>query len=720
MAERARRLVRALALWLALAAAAAAQDGPPVALVADRVTYDRDTGVLTAEGNVEVLYQGRVLRAARIVYDERADVVRATGPIVLVDPVEGVLLADAAELTPDLAQGLVEGARVLIDQRLQLAAVEGRRADGRFVTLDRVIASTCTICAENPVPTWAIRARRVTQDPEAERIYFEGARVEVVGVPIAYVPRLSIPDPRVDRASGFLAPEFLSSQIYGFGAKQPYYKVLGPSADATITPFVTSRGGLLMEGEYRRRFVEGGLAVGGVVTVNDGLDSDLSPKSLRWAFTGTGDYALPRGFVADFDAEIVSDDDFLKQFDYSDADQLKSEIRVRRTRENDTFSLAAIAFQTLLPDAGGAEDAPTILPDVSYRRRLDDPLLGGRVSIDLAALGVAHDEGANTLRTTGGVDWRRDWTLRRGLRMSAATGAALDSYRVADSDTSPDGLSNRVTPDASIELRWPFVRRGAAAVQVVEPIVQLIWSDSFGETDVPNEDSTLPEFSYANLFSLNRFPGRDRIETGARANLGVQYTRDDPDGWSLGLTFGRVLRATDLDQFPAGTGLDGRWSDYVGALTVDFDWGLSLGNRMLIDPDLDFSRNEFSMVYEGPTGSLGASYIYLAEDDTNPALGDQPQTSEFALGARYRLRPNWEVRGNWRFDATTGSNLRAGGGITYGNECAEIDLSVSRRYTSSDNLPPSTTIGFGLRLAGLGASQTRDWPPRTCKIAGLN
>ena len=264
------------------------------------------------------------------------------------------------------------------------------------------------------------------------------------------------------------------------------------------------------------------------------------------------------------------------------------------------------------------------------------------------------------------------------------------------------------------------MRRDAAADQIIEPIAQLVWSDSYGETDVPNEDSTLPEFSYTNLFSLNRYPGRDRLETGLRANLGLQYTRDDPDGWSLGLTFGRVLRATDLDQFPAGTGLDGRWSDYVGALTVDFDWGLALGNRLLVNSDFEFSRNEFSMVYDGPTGGLGASYIYLAEDDTNPALGDQPETSEFALAARYRLHPNWEVRGNWRFDAVSGSNLRAGGGITYGNECAEIDLSVSRRYTSSDNLPPSTTIGFGLRLAGLGASQTRDWPPRTCAIAGLD
>ena len=200
----------------------------------------------------------------------------------------------------------------------------------------------------------------------------------------------------------------------------------------------------------------------------------------------------------------------------------------------------------------------------------------------------------------------------------------------------------------------------------------------------------------------------------------MQYARHDPDGWSLGLTFGRVLRATELDQFPRGTGLDGRWSDYVGAVTLDFDWGLGLANRLLVDSDLEFSRNEFSVVYEGPTGGLGGELHLPRRGRHQPrARRRSPRRASSRSRARYRVLPNWEVRGNWRFDAANGANLRAGAGVTYGNECAEIDLSVSRRYTSSDNLPPATTIGFGLRLAGLGASQTREWPPRTCAVAGL-
>ncbi len=709
-----------IALALALCCAGVAQaQSPPVSLIADQVTYDRETGLLIASGAVEVLYEGRILRARRLIYDERAEEVRAEGPIVLVDPEGGVLLADAAALSPDLAEGLVLGARVLIAGELQIAAVEARRAQGRFVTLDRVIASSCTICPGDPTPTWAIRAARVTQDEAAQRIYFEDARLEVLGLQIAWLPRLSIPDPRVERASGFLAPEFLTSQIYGSAVKTPYYRVLGPSADMTVTPFLTTQGGALLEGEYRRRVARGGFELSGVGAINDGLDDTLSPNATRWALAGIGDFALGRGFISDFDVSLVSDDVFLKQFDYSDADLLTSTARIRRTREKDNLRLAAIAFQSLLPDEEN-ENVPAILPDLVYRRQLENPVAGGRLSFDLQALGMTRELGESMVRGTGGVDWRRDWTLARGLRLGATAGAAVDSYRVWDNPELDDGVLTRLAPEASVELRWPFVRRDAQAQHLVEPIVQLVYSDTLGDSDVPNEDSELPEFSYANLFSLNRFPGRDRLETGMRANLGVEYARHDPDGWSLGVTLGRVLRGSDLQQFPEGTGLDGRWSDYVGALSLEFDWGLGLANRLLLDDDFSFTRNEVAVAYDGPRGGLDASYIYFAEDDTNPFLGPQAETSELALAARYRVLPNWEVRGNWRYDAKRGANLRAGGGITYGNECAEIDLSVSRRYTSSANLPPATTIGFGLRLAGLGASGTRaDWPTRGCAVAGL-
>jgi LPS-assembly protein len=716
-AGRMRRWRYRLGGLLFIAAVAAPSGGTrgqdlPVSLIADQVTYDRDTRQLTAAGNVEVLYQGRVLRAERIVYDEAADEIRAEGPLVLTDPAGGVLIAESAALTPDLTEGLITSARLLIAGKMQLAAAEVRRSGGRYETLYRTIASSCTICAENPTPTWALRASRVTRDEEERRIYLENARLELFGLPVALLPRLSIPEPGVERASGFLEPHFQQSDIYGFGIKTPYYYVLGPSADATVTPFVTTGGAALIEGEYRQRFANGGFDFWGVFALDDAQDDGGGFG--RGAFHTTGDYSLPRGFEADFDLSAASDDSFRTQFDYSDTDLLTSFARIRRTRAEEYIELGTLAFQSLT-EVNESVDVPFVLPRFSYRRLRGAPGVDGRLGVSLNSLGILRETGSNSFRAGGQVDWQRDVMLPHGSLASGTAEALVDFYQVWENPTIADGLKIQAAPTLAAELRWPLVRHTGAAAHVIEPIAQVVYVRALeDQNEIPNEDSQLPEFDETNLFAFNRFPGLDRLETGLRANLGVSYTRQDPSGWSMGVTLGRILRADQVDEFSAGTGLDGRWSDYVGAVSLDFAWGLTMVNRALFGTGGGVRRNEFALAYDGDFGALRAAYIYLAENNTDPVLGPQPETNEISLDARYRVRPNWELRGLWRYDVAAGSNLRAGAGITYGNECAEFDLSVSRRYTSSDSVPPSTSIGFSLRLAGIGEKGQVDWPARVC------
>lgn len=722
MTERGRYIVFGLGLALAGALAATRLFGqspgpgepPPASLIADEVTYDRAAGLLVARGNVEVLYEGRVLKATSITYDEKADRIHAVGPLQLTDPERGILLAEDAALSADLTDGLIESAQLLIAGQLQLAAAEARRAQGRYTTLYRAIASSCTICEGNPAPTWAIRAARVTQDAEAKRIFFENATLEVYGLPVGYLPRLSIPDPSVGRANGVLVPLGLSSNIFGLGLKVPYYFVLSPAADATITPFVTTTGAKLVEGEYRQRYASGGFDFNGVIALDDGMGGTPG-RGAAFAvgeFT-LGDFGFGDGFVTDFDLALTSDDTFLQQFDYSDTDLLTSTARLLRSRERDYFELGTVAFQSLRQDEDNAS-IPVVLPEFTYHRLIDTPGIGGRMSLDAQALGIFREDGQDALRGGGDIDWRRTMTLPHGVLATAGAIAGFDLYRVWDDPDQPGEFFLRTDPNVNLELRWPLMRAGAGgAAHVIEPIAQVIYSDTLGDDDVPNNDSTLVEFDETNLFALNRFPGEDRIETGLRANIGLGYTRYDPAGWSLGVTVGQVFRASPDPDFYESTGLAGNASDVVAAVSVNFGTQFSLVNRALFDTDFSFNRNEFSMTYAVERGALRAAYVYLA-DGYNPYYGEQPETNEFGLDARYRMLPNWEVRGLWRYDVAAGANLRAGGGVTYGNDCAEFDLSVSRRYTSSTNVPPSTSIGFSVRLAGLGGSSERKWPAGVC------
>ena len=241
----------------------------PVSLIADEVTYDAETGRVTATGNVEVYHGDRTLTADRIVYDDRTGRIEAEGDLVLRDPGGATVFADAAELDAELREGLVRGARSVITGEVKLAAVEARRVGDRYNALLKAVYSPCRVCPEDPTPLWAIRARRVIHDEVEKVIHYENATFLVFGVPVAWLPYFQHPDPTVDRASGILVPSFLSSSTIGYAVKLPYYLVIDPYSDLTVTPFFTTDDGPLLELEYRRLFRSGAVNFAGSVTWDD-------------------------------------------------------------------------------------------------------------------------------------------------------------------------------------------------------------------------------------------------------------------------------------------------------------------------------------------------------------------------------------------------------------------------------------------------------------------
>ena len=154
----------------------------PISLIADRVNFDPNTGVLIADGNVQIFRGQETLSTDRLIYDQKERRLTIPGPLVMTDGTDVVTRADGAVLDADLEGGLIEGAELLIARQLQLVADRVHQKDGKFKVLDKVVATGCHVCAQNPVPFWKIRARRVIHDEEARRLYFENATLDVLGV----------------------------------------------------------------------------------------------------------------------------------------------------------------------------------------------------------------------------------------------------------------------------------------------------------------------------------------------------------------------------------------------------------------------------------------------------------------------------------------------------------------------------------------------------------
>lgn len=712
-----RRLLGLVLMLCVLPLAAPAQtpaDEPaPAVLIADSVRVEGDR-LLVAEGNVEVLFDGNRMTAARVTYDRDTDQLTIEGPMRLTSDTGALLTADRAELSADMRDGLLTSARLVLNQQLQLAAAEILRVGGRYSVLEKTVASSCTVCVGEPVPLWQIRARRVVHDAQERQIYFDHARLEVMGLPIFYLPRLRLPDPSLKRANGFLVPTLRVTDGLGAGLKLPYFITLGPYADLTVTPYLSTSRTRTVELRYRREFRAGGIELNGAVSRDD-----LVRDKTRFYLFGEGAFDLPRDFKLTFGLQTVSDPAYLQDYGYSDLDRLENSIAATRTRRDEYIGAGLHLYKSLRASERN-KTLPSLVVEGSWTRRFEPPVIGGVAEAGIEVFGfnrrstlqadATSPNGRDMTRATGRIDWHRDWTARNGMLFTAQGALALDYYSISDDSLSP-GRITRATPFAAATMRWPLVKAmPGGATQVLEPVAQLVWSRS-DTGKIPNEDSRSVEFDEGNLFSLSRFSGSDAREQGLRANLGVSWTRYDPSGWSLGMTVGRILRATDQRQFPASTGMNGTSSDWLAALRLEMGSNLDLINRAVFDDSFNFTRNELRVDWRTDKLSLASSYLWQEAS----LFEDRPDdSSEWLVDAAYRLRGNWTGKADWRYDFVAGRAARAGLGLEYRNECVTVDLSLSRRYASSTSVRTTTDFGLTISLTGFGNTADASAYRRSC------
>ena len=514
-------------------------------LIADKLSV-RGRTRLVAEGHVEVVQGDTRLHAARIVYDRTDETLQIDGPITLSEGGTTRILAESGELERDLQRGLLRGARMVFDSRVQLAANRIDRVGGRYTQLYKVAATSCRICNRDEPPLWQIRARRVIHDAEAGQLYFEQAQLRVLDMPVLWLPRLRMPDPTQTRATGFLMPSVHQTTQLGFGVRVPYFIRLGDHRDLTLTPYVAAETKTL-EWRYRQAFRRGRITFSGSVS-----DDTLPVSGLRGHIFGEGRFELANGFRLDFGVEVVSDQPYLLEYDYSDKDRLRSGVELSRVRR-DAFVRAEVEhFKSLRPGESNAM-LPTMIAGARYERRLFPAAIGGELRLSAEASahrrtssatvdadGDGTGDGLDVARAGVTADWRRNWTLAGGLRAGLVTGVAVDAFDIAQ-DPATAGTHTQATPHAAVTLRWPLAKTNAAGVtHVVEPVAMLGWTGG-NRVGVPNDESTRVEFDEGNLLSLSRFPAPDRRQRGHAAAVGVNWSRTGPTGWQGDLTLGQVF-----------------------------------------------------------------------------------------------------------------------------------------------------------------------------------
>jgi LPS-assembly protein len=658
------------------------------------------------------------LRADRITFDRNTGIAAAKGNVVLLEPDGQVLFADYAELTQDMKNGVLRDMRAILAENGRLAANGARRTEGEINELSRVVYSTCNLCASDPTrpPLWQLRALSAVQDVEHKKIEYQDAVLEMYGIPVAYMPYFWHVDPSVKRASGLLIPSLGNSSHIGVFFAQPYYWVLDDQSDATFTPMITTKEGPQLSVEYRRRFNNGNVELNGSVGSTDG--------SAQATIFAKGQFSLNDTWRYGFDIARTSSADYVRNFSLStpvgtNPALLTSQVYAEGFGQG-AYSRLDVRFYQSLSDAVVGSTLPLVLPRYQYSYFGEPDALGGRLSLDFNAFNVVRTVGTNTRRAAFTADWTRPfvgqlgdlWTIKLHNDAIAYDANAFNEQP----NFGPVSQVNtaRALPQAAVDFRWPFMRdSGAWGTQIIEPMAEIIVAPQVGDSQFqkyPNEDSLDFEFTDANLFGFNRFPGVDRLEGGTRANVALHGV------WYLaGTTFdgliGQSYRTNKNNAVPIWSGLRDTVSDVVArASFAPTDW-LNLTYRTRLD-HRDFAvRMADALATVGvPKFSVNAGYIYTTYDPYTfynqpppPPAGNQFYTprNEITLGVSSNLG-HYRFNGWMRRDLQLKQMVAVGTDAAYEDECYILDFRFYRRYTSFNGDNGSTTVLVQVTLKTIG------------------
>ena len=414
--------VSALTLGDKLAKKTQAGDDDRLLVEAKEIVYDNDKNTVSAIGDAQLYYQGKVLEADKVTYDNASKRVIATGHVRMREPTGEVGYGDFMELTSDFKDGFIRSLRVIRQDQSRFAAPQAQRIDGDTTIFDKGTYTACEPCKDDPEkpPLWQVKAARIIHKNEERMVYYENATIEFGGFPLLYFPYMSAPDPTVHKKTGFLAPHYIANTTLGTGVSIPFFWNIAPDYDLLLTPTFLSRQGVLMKADWRQRLDDGIYTIR-LTGINQMDKTAFAPapngaggRDWRGMAETTGLFYLNDKWKAGWDASLVSDRWFLKNYKMK-SESLTSFITnslqtststayLTGEGERSLFDMRSFYFKTLTSSNDSQKIQPVVLPVVDYDRRFETPLAFGgetRLTMNFTSLSRENADFHSIYRSVG-------------------------------------------------------------------------------------------------------------------------------------------------------------------------------------------------------------------------------------------------------------------------------------------------------------------------------
>jgi LPS-assembly protein len=646
-------------------------------------------GNASFKDGISIISGSRLLTASDASFDRDTGVFIATGEVKFRDP-ETIISAERAEInqfSEELRFDAAEFQLWSVPARGQSESIKAERS-GKL----SLRKGSYTSCPDGN-NDWMLKASKIRIDTDLGIGTAKNARLEFKGVPFLYLPYISYPVSN-KRKSGWLIPKIGSSQQRGIDVEDPYYWNIAPQYDATFTPRYMSKRGFQLNSEFRY-LSEGnsGTVTGEILPNDDVTDQHRALAAIEHTTNFT------RNLQGRIDAIHVSDSAYFEDLSSGLASTSQTHLRQRAETEyaNDTWS-AILRFEhyQTLDDSLTDQDLPyTTLPKLAVRGFTPSGWLGLKYSLDSELAYFYRDVGVTGIRghIQPELAMPRQWNY---IEIEPTVAFDYTAYHLNDTAPGANENPSRAVPIFGLDAHTIFERvtNKRGWLQTLEPRLLYAYIPFQDQSDLPVFDTIVPDLNTVQLFRKNRFVGYDRHGDTNQLSMGIT-TRlvDAADGDEfMNATIGQIVYFNDLDvTLPDGAPSDSSNSDYLFEFGIKlFDnWRMRLGYQY--NTDLQESKlTDVRLNYRASELKI-ANLSYRFRRDS---------LEEIDVSAAWPVTDHWNLVGRYDYSILAHKVLEEFAGIEY-NTCCWSIRGLWRRNLTNRTGESDTSFSVQLQLKGL-------------------
>ena len=572
------------------------------------------------------------------------------------------------------------------------------KIDKNKTAFKKSIFTLCDYRKNDKCPPWTIQSSQLLHDKSKKSVYYNNAVIKVYDIPIFYLPKLSHPDPSVDRRSGFLPPSFSDSKNLGTKVSIPYFWAISPDKNFTLKSNLFFSENPLFQGEYHQAFKSSNFIADFGYTQGYKKTSPTKTAGGKSHFFSKFVKNFKSGSGANNELIIstqgVSNDKYLKLYkiksnlvDYN-ADTLENSLSFTHSTDDLFFGLNASLYETLNENYNDKYEY--LIPEITFDKNL---LSGEKLgTLDLVTNLKIHNYDTNKLTSflINDFDWNfKEFNFKSGLSSKLLGKIKNVNYEAKNVDIYKEDPTSEIYGALGFFTKLELEKKHNSNEQFLTPKMLIRYSP--GGMRKETSGSRLDPIS---AFNLDRLNNLNNFEVGLSGTFGFDYKYKKNER-EFDFSLAQIINEKENKKMASITSLDEKLSDLVGYSSLQLNNVTQLDYRFSLDQNYkDLNYNEIGANID--LNPLKVNFNYLEE---NKHLGNQKYfKTKVDIAKNKDGLFSFETKRNLITDSAEFYNLS----YEYINDCLRAGLVYRREFYTDSELEAENSLMFKITLTPFG------------------